>query len=156
PLSLWARWTSASTALVPVLVQTPLVSPWLSRSLGPSTIEADGVLAKDRTNTCTLHRSLALLDDVPRIRQVTHLPNRIRVVEHLWIPLADGCRLAAKLWLPANAETAPAPGIVEYIPYRKRDMTAVRDSTTHAYLAGHGYACLRVDVRGTGDSEGLY
>jgi putative CocE/NonD family hydrolase len=90
------------------------------------------------------------------MRHVTDLPHRIRVVEHLWIPLADGCRLAAKLWLPADAETAPVPGIVEYIPYRKRDMTAVRDSATHPYLAGHGYACLRVDVRGTGDSDGLY
>ena len=48
------------------------------------------------------------------------------------------------------------PAILEYLPYRKRDYTAVRDQGNHAYLAGHGYACLRVDVRGTGDSDGIH
>jgi uncharacterized protein len=90
------------------------------------------------------------------VRRVTELPHRVRIVENVWIPLADGCRLAGKLWLPEGAEAAPVPAILEYIPYRKRDLTALRDSATHAYLAGHGYACLRVDVRGTGDSEGAY
>ncbi|WP_258934565.1 CocE/NonD family hydrolase [Nesterenkonia pannonica] len=47
------------------------------------------------------------------------------------------------------------PCIVEAIPYRKRDMTAERDSVHHPYMAGHGYACLRVDLRGSGDSEGV-
>lgn len=41
------------------------------------------------------------------------------------------------------------------IPYWKRDLTAVRDSIHHPYMAGHGYACLRVDLRGSGDSEGV-
>jgi uncharacterized protein len=90
------------------------------------------------------------------MRRVTDLPHAVRIVEDVWIPLADGGRLAGKLWLPVDAERAPVPAILEYIPYRKRDMTALRDSATHAYLAGHGYACLRVDVRGTGDSDGLY
>jgi uncharacterized protein len=90
------------------------------------------------------------------MRRVTDLPHPVRIVENVWIPLADGCRLAGKLWLPADAERGPVPAILEYIPYRKRDMTALRDSATHGYLAGHGYACLRVDVRGTGDSDGLY
>src|SRR5690606_24185989 len=40
-------------------------------------------------------------------------------------------------------------------PYRKRDGTTARDSLTHPYFAGHGYACIRVDMRGNGDSEGL-
>jgi putative CocE/NonD family hydrolase len=79
----------------------------------------------------------------------------IREIEHLWIPLPDGTRLAARLWLPANAERAPVPALLEYLPYRKRDGTAERDSLTHPYLAAHGYACLRVDVRGAGESEGL-
>jgi predicted acyl esterase len=30
----------------------------------------------------------------------------------------------------------------------------VRDALTHPYLAGHGYACVRVDMRGSGDSDG--
>ena len=47
------------------------------------------------------------------------------------------------------------PAILEYLPYRKRDGTAQRDALTHPYFAGHGYACLRVDMRGTGESDGL-
>ena len=49
----------------------------------------------------------------------------------------------------------PVPAILEYLPYRKRDATAARDELTHPYFAGHGYACIRVDLRGSGDSDGL-
>ncbi|GAA4429042.1 CocE/NonD family hydrolase [Georgenia halophila] len=89
------------------------------------------------------------------MRTVTSLPNEIREVEHLWIPMSDGVRLAARLWLPVWAEDEPVPGVLEMIPYRKRDLTAQRDSIHHPYMAGYGYACLRVDLRGSGDSEGL-
>ena len=47
------------------------------------------------------------------------------------------------------------PAILEYIPYRKRDGTAARDETMHPYFAGHGYAAVRVDMRGSGDSDGV-
>lgn len=69
--------------------------------------------------------------------------------------MSDGVRLAARIWLPENAGANPVPGILEYIPYRKRDGTAFRDSITHPYVAGHGYACVRVDLRGSGESEGV-
>jgi putative CocE/NonD family hydrolase len=46
--------------------------------------------------------------------------------------------------------------ILEYLPYRKRDGTAERDATTHAHFVKHGYACLRVDIAGTGDSFGQF
>jgi hypothetical protein len=59
------------------------------------------------------------------------------------------------LWLPADAERHPVPALLEYLPYRKRDSTRLRDGATHHYFAGHGYACARVDIRGTGDSDGL-
>jgi putative CocE/NonD family hydrolase len=90
------------------------------------------------------------------MRRVTDLPVRVREIENIWIPLRDGIRLAARVWLPASAERQPVPVVLEYIPYRKRDMTAPRDAATHRYLAGHGYACVRLDVRGVGDSEGTY
>jgi putative CocE/NonD family hydrolase len=86
---------------------------------------------------------------------VTALPRAMRVVEHFWIPTRDGTRLAAKMWLPEDAEAAPVPAVLEYIPYRKRDSFRARDHALHAYVAGHGYACVRVDLRGSGDSEGL-
>ncbi|MGQ9426856.1 CocE/NonD family hydrolase [Gilvimarinus sp. F26214L] len=82
-------------------------------------------------------------------------PNTVRTVEHLSIPLPDGQQLAARLWLPSNAETQPVPAIIEYLPYRKRDLTRRRDEMIHPYLAGHGYACLRVDMRGSGDADGV-
>jgi putative CocE/NonD family hydrolase len=82
-------------------------------------------------------------------------PRSVRVVEHLTIPMPDGTELAAKLWLPADAEEDPVPAILEYIPYRKRDGTVARDVPMHHYVAGHGYACIRVDIRGSGDSQGV-
>jgi uncharacterized protein len=89
------------------------------------------------------------------VRVRTDFPRRVRVLEHVWIPLSDGCRLAARIWLPEDAENDPVPAILEYIPYRKNDWTARRDSIRHPYLAGHGYAAVRVDLRGTGESEGI-
>ncbi len=78
------------------------------------------------------------------------------VIEHSWIPLADGTRLAARIWMPEGAEAAPVPAILEYLPYRKRDGTCVRDEATYPTFAANGYAGVRVDIRGTGDSEGLF
>lgn len=71
------------------------------------------------------------------------------------IVLADGCRLSARVWMPADAASNPVPAILEYIPYRKRDGTLPRDELMHPYVAGHGYAVARVDMRGNGDSDGL-
>jgi hypothetical protein len=89
------------------------------------------------------------------MRIKTDYPRPIRVIEHAWIPMSDGTRLAARIWLPHDAEQSPVPAILEYIPYRKNDFTALRDSIRHPYFAGHGYACVRVDMRGSGDSEGI-
>jgi uncharacterized protein len=83
------------------------------------------------------------------------LPVPIEEVEHFTIPLADGTRLAARRWLPVGADAAPVPAVLEYIPYRKRDKTSGRDAISHPYVAGHGYACVRVDLRGSGESEGV-
>ena len=89
------------------------------------------------------------------MRTRTDFPRRVREIENEWIPLGDGTRLAAKIWLPEDAEADPVPAILEYLPYRKRDWTARRDSVRHPYVAGHGYAVVRVDIRGTGDSDGI-
>lgn len=71
------------------------------------------------------------------------------------IVLSDGCRLSARVWMPDNAADVPVPAILEYLPYRKRDGTVARDALTHPWFAARGYACLRVDMRGNGDSDGL-
>jgi uncharacterized protein len=85
----------------------------------------------------------------------TEFPRKVREIEHVWIPMSDGSRLAARIWLPEDAEHNPVPAILEYLPYRKNDFTALRDSIRHPYFAGHGYASIRVDIRGSGDSDGI-
>jgi putative CocE/NonD family hydrolase len=89
------------------------------------------------------------------MRTVGQFPRQVWEIENHWIELSDGCRLAARIWLPVDAEDDPVPAILEYLPYRKRDGTAARDALTHPYFAGHGYACVRVDMRGNGESDGL-
>ncbi|WP_280548738.1 MULTISPECIES: CocE/NonD family hydrolase [unclassified Halomonas] len=88
------------------------------------------------------------------MRIVNDFPRRI-MEEETWIPLPDGSRLAARIWRPVDAEIHPVPAILEYLPYRKRDLTAERDMQSHPYWAGHGYAGVRVDIRGTGESDGV-
>ena len=79
----------------------------------------------------------------------------IEEIENIWIPAADGTRLAARMWLPKTAHDAPVPAILEYIPYRKRDFMRERDEPMHRFYALNGYASLRVDLRGSGDSDGI-
>ena len=82
------------------------------------------------------------------------LKTPIKTIENAQIVLSDGLTLSALIWLPEDAADNPVPAILEYLPYRKRDKTSLRDHKNHPYVAGHGYACVRVDIRGTGDSQG--
>jgi uncharacterized protein len=80
------------------------------------------------------------------------------------IPMRDGIELAATLYLPAGAGTAlgstgtqvtaPVPALLEYLPYRKDDAMFSRDYELYSYMVRHGYAGARVDIRGTGGSDG--
>ncbi|MEM9967964.1 MAG: CocE/NonD family hydrolase [Pseudomonadota bacterium] len=83
----------------------------------------------------------------PPLREIIENPD-------IGITLSDGCRLSARIWRPKDAEKDPVPVILEYLPYRKRDGTCARDALTHPWFAMRGYACVRVDMRGNGDSEG--
>lgn len=82
-------------------------------------------------------------------------PDTVVEHEHVEIALADGCRLAARIWMPADAETKPVPAILEYLPYRKNDGTLPRDAERAPFIAARRYAYVRVDLRGTGESEGV-
>ena len=88
----------------------------------------------------------------PEILDARHLADNIEVA---WIPMKDGRRLAARLVLPKDAEENPVPAILEYIPYRRRDGTRARDDETNYWFAANGYGCARVDISGSGDSDGL-
>lgn len=85
---------------------------------------------------------------------VEDLPRSIAARDD-WITLSDGCRLFARTVLPRDADDDPVPAVLEYLPYRLSDGTAHRDATQHPYFAGHGYASVRVDIRGTGNSDGI-
>lgn len=89
------------------------------------------------------------------MQYISEFPHSIREIENEWIEMPDGTNLAARLWIPETAFQQPVPAIFEYIPYRKRDSKRIRDEITHRYFAGYGYACVRVDIRGSGDSEGV-
>ncbi len=89
------------------------------------------------------------------MKTITEFPRKLVENPDVGIEMRDGCTLSARIWLPDDAEADKVPAIVEHLPYRKRDGTTARDSLTHPYFAGHGYACIRVDMRGNGDSEGL-
>jgi putative CocE/NonD family hydrolase len=80
------------------------------------------------------------------------MTRNFEIRENEWVVLPDGRRLASRLWIPQGS--GPFPTILEYLPYRKRDGTAARDATTNAVFADAGYACIRVDIAGTGDSDG--
>ena len=68
------------------------------------------------------------------------LRDGLTIHDPVWIPLADGTRLAARIILPANAERMPVPAVLEYLPYRRSDGTYRRDAVRHPYLAAHGIA----------------
>ncbi|PWJ92524.1 hypothetical protein C8D77_102297 [Mesorhizobium loti] len=82
----------------------------------------------------------------------TEFPFAVETVDPLWITLADGTRIAATLWRPRTNTKVPV--VVEMVPYRRRDGTVARDIDIHPWLAGHGIACARIDIRGSGDSDG--
>jgi hypothetical protein len=69
-----------------------------------------------------------------------------------WIPLADGVRLAARVWLP---DRQPAPVVLEALPYRMDDLTASYASEYERLCEEGGLAVCRLDLRGTGSSEGI-
>ena len=92
----------------------------------------------------------------------------VKIVQ-AWIPMKDGVRLAVNLYMPSgpivqsttNAQPAANahsnekfPAILEYLPYRKDDWTLARDWQLHSYFVKRGYVTARVDIRGTGASEG--
>jgi putative CocE/NonD family hydrolase len=77
----------------------------------------------------------------------------VQLVKNVMIPTRDGVRLAADLYMPDPAvHEARYPAVMEFIPYRKDELAP--GNRFYEYLPRHGYVVARVDVRGTGGSEG--
>ena len=88
---------------------------------------------------------------MPTIRR--DFPFEVETIDPHWIVLSDGTRIAATIWRPKCQRKVPV--VVEMVPYRRRDGTVFRDLEMHPYLAGHGIAYARIDIRGAGDSDSL-
>ncbi|MBX3576724.1 MAG: CocE/NonD family hydrolase [Rhizobiaceae bacterium] len=82
----------------------------------------------------------------------TEFPFQVETVDPFWIALADGTRIATTLWRPVTDTKVPV--VTEMVPYRRRDGTTARDMDMQPWMAGHGIAYCRVDIRGAGDSDG--
>ena len=91
----------------------------------------------------------------PGLQVVTDFPFEVEETATEWIEMADGVRLAARIWCPKGADDNPVPAVVECIPYRRRDGHRADDERIHPWFAGHGIAGIRVDIRGSGDSGGI-
>ena len=89
------------------------------------------------------------------------LPHGVTRVDEVFFSTRDGCRLSARLWLPDGVRLDPgedgarAPAVLEILPYGVHFGTVDVDEATYPYLAGNGIACVRVDARGSGNSEGV-
>ncbi|MGH9649114.1 MAG: CocE/NonD family hydrolase, partial [Terriglobales bacterium] len=76
-------------------------------------------------------------------------------IQRAWLTMPDGVRLSATYFLP-KARTAGErfPALLELLPYRKDDSFYLRDYPVYSYFAKCGFATVKVDIRGTGSSEG--
>lgn len=76
-------------------------------------------------------------------------------IREVWIPMEDGVQLAADIYFPdAQGGADSYPVLLEYLPYRK-DESRARNYSLYSYFLDQGYAVARVDIRGTGRSEGV-
>ena len=57
--------------------------------------------------------------------------SKVENIELAWIPVSGGRKLAARFILPKDAAKNPVPCILEYLPYRRRDGTRLRDDGKH-------------------------
>jgi putative CocE/NonD family hydrolase len=78
-----------------------------------------------------------------------------KIVENEWITLKDGTRLAARLWIPDAEAGTRSPVVLEYLPYRNHDVTRRINNATGQRLAQYGIGYARVDIRGSGNSDGV-
>jgi putative CocE/NonD family hydrolase len=69
------------------------------------------------------------------------------------VVVRDGVRLSVDVYRPNRPGRFPA--ILEHIPYRKDDLRAIEDRSQNSFLVNAGFACVRLDVRGTGSSAGV-
>lgn len=97
---------------------------------------------------------LGLMSASPRAADAPSPPEYGISIEEVWITMPDGVRLAADLHRPrGDVENKTFPVLLEYLPYRKTEARPGSYSM-YSYFVQRGYVVARVDIRGTGNSEG--
>src|SRR5262245_59752060 len=87
-------------------------------------------------------------------KRVPSQPTYGMAPQEAWIPMRDGVRLAADVYLPTGGRSGERfPVLLEYLPYRKTEGRD-RSQALYSYFVQRGYAVARVDIRGTGNSAG--
>ena len=91
-----------------------------------------------------------VLGAVGAVQAASPAPEDVRFQWGVQIPLRDGVKLSANLYRP-RGESPPLPCVVTLTPY-----VAQSYHERGVYFAAHGYVFLSVDVRGRGNSEGVF
>ncbi len=77
-------------------------------------------------------------------------------IERTTVEMKDGVKLAVTFYKPADASPEKrVPIVMNMVPYRKDDLFYAGDYGMYTYLAARGIACARIDIRGTGGSDGV-
>ena len=71
----------------------------------------------------------------------------------LFLPAADGTRLAITLYRPAG--DGPFATLLEALPYRMNDVTSSYADGYVRFATEGNFAVVRMDLRGTGNSAGV-
>ena len=69
--------------------------------------------------------------------------------------MRDGVRLAGADLAAGEPGSDPVPADPRVHPVPQARPHRRRDRAAHPYFAGHGYAGVRVDLRGSGESDGV-
>lgn len=76
-------------------------------------------------------------------------------IETGWLTMKDGVRLSVTFYKPVPPQKGEKfPVLLELLPYRKDDSYYLRDYPLYTYFARRGFIMAKVDIRGTGSSEG--
>lgn len=76
-------------------------------------------------------------------------------IKNSWLRMRDGVSLSVTYFIPDQKKTGETfPTLFELLPYRKEDFFSLRDYPLYSYFAQRGFLLARVDVRGTGSSQG--
>jgi len=76
-------------------------------------------------------------------------------IESDWLTMKDGVRLSVSFFKPTPRTPGERfPVLLEFLPYRKEDSFYLRDYPIYSYFVRRGFIMAKVDIRGTGSSEG--